>query len=190
MPDYDRAKEILRRTYPTAVFRSQAPADWRGEFPLPDAVAEYFKSFGPTDVTIEGYGNPYFLPSLSGLWDFQAGYRYHSDTQERLAEWDDDWLVIADEGGDPFIFSRASSVILHAYHGDGAWEPVQMFDSLIEMAMTFAVIGDIVVSAGYSLTDGDSMILPRYREAARARIGEFLDSHERTDTIVSRLGWS
>jgi hypothetical protein len=103
--------------------------------------------------------------------------------------WDDDWLVIADQGGDAFIFSRASSVIFHANHGEGVWEPAQMFDSLVDMVTTFAIIGDIVASAGRGLTDDDSLILPRYREAARTRIGEFLRSHERADALLSSLDW-
>ena len=64
MASYDTAKEILRRAYPDERLREQARTDWDGEFPLPDAVAEYFSEFGPVDVTIDGYGNSYFLPSL------------------------------------------------------------------------------------------------------------------------------
>jgi hypothetical protein len=112
------------------------------------------------------------------------------ETHERFIEWDDDWLVIADEGGDAFIFSRISDVILHAYHGEGRLAAAQMFGTLVEMATTFAIIGDIVVSAGRGLTDDDSMILPRYRQAARTRIGEYLGSPERANAIVSSLGWS
>ena len=105
-------------------------------------------------------------------------------------DWDDDWLVIADEGGDPFILSRESGGVLHAYHGEGGWEPAEMFDSLVEMAMTFAIIGDIVASAGQELTDDDSLILPRYLDEARARLGESLQSHEKADALLSNLGWS
>jgi hypothetical protein len=189
MASYDAAKEILARALPSAAFRSQPHTDWQGEFPLPEAVAEYFRELGPVDVTINAYGNPYFLPCLSQLWTFQAGYRYHPDTHERFAEWNDDWLVIADEGGDAFIFSRASGLILHAYHGEGVWRPTRLFDSLEEMAMAFAIVGDIVSSAGRALTDDDSLILPRYREAVRMRISELTRSPERADTLVSSLGW-
>jgi hypothetical protein len=189
MASYDIAREILRRADPKAVFRPQARTDWLGEFPLPDAVAEYFSEFGPVDVTITAYGNPYFLPSLSQLWKIQSGYRYHPKTHERFIDWDDDWLMIAEEGGDPFIFSRISTVILHAYHGEGVWEPTPMFDSLVEMVTTFAIVGDIVASAGQSLTDDDSAILPRYQKEARTRLGDLLGSHERADTLISNLGW-
>jgi len=141
------------------------------------------------DVRIRNYGNPYFLPSLAKLWAHQTGYRTHGFTHERLHDWDEDWIVVADEGGDPFIFSRSTGNILHAYHGEGVWKPTLMFDSLVEMVTTFGNIGDIVTSAGEALVDDDSLILRRYREAARMRIGDFLHSHERADTLVSSLGW-
>ena len=153
-------------------------------------VAEYFAELGPVDVWIEGYGNPYFLPSLSTLWHYQAGYRFHPDTRERSPDWDDDWLVMADEGGDPFIFSRESAIVLHACHGEGVWAPVEMFGCLEEMATSLAIIGDIVQCAGPMLTDDDSRILPRHRQNARDRIGRYLGSTERADAILLRLGWS
>ena len=37
-----------------------------------------------------GYAR-YFLPSLSGLWHYQAG---HPDTRERFSDGHDDWLAI------------------------------------------------------------------------------------------------
>jgi len=190
MAPYETAKEIFTRALPAAVLRAQPSSDWLGEFPLPKQVAAYFAELGPVDVWIQGYGNPYFLPSLSGLWRHQAGYRYHPDTRERFSDWDDDWLVIADEGADPFIFSRASAVILHAYHGQGIWEPVEMFCCLEEMATTFAIMGDIVESAGRAFTDDASMIFPRYLQDARTRIGRHLHSTERADAVLQRLGWS
>lgn len=190
MPQYEIAKELLTRACPTAAFRPQPAIDWQGKIPLPPAVAEYFAELGPVDVSIRGYGNPYFLPSLFKLWAHQTGYRIHGSTYERLPDWHDDWLVIADEGGDPFIFSRATGAILHAYHGEGVWEPALIFNNLVEMVTTFAIIGDIVASAGRDLTDNNSIILPRHREAARMRISEFLQSDKRAVTITSSLDWS
>lgn len=189
MKSYDTAKEILRRCYPSATFQSQPSADWQGEFTLPDSIVQYFKEFGPVNVTIRAYGNPYFLPSLERLWDFQAGYRHHPETKKRFPTWDDDWLMIADEGGDPFILSRETGNIFHAYHGEGFWDARPTFDSLVEMVTTFAIIGDIVKSAGRDLTDEDSFILPRYLDEARVRLGEFLGSNERADTLLQTLGW-
>ena len=190
MAPYDMAREIFTRALPSEVFRPQPRSDWQGEFPLPHPVAEYFAELGPVDVWIRGYGNPYFLPSLSGLWSFQAGYRYHPDTHARFSDWDDDWLVVADEGGDPFIFSRASHAVLHAYHGAGVWEPIVLFGDLAEMVTTFAVIGDIVVSAGRLFTDDASVILPHHHDDARKRVAARLHSIERADAVLQRLGWT
>jgi hypothetical protein len=189
MTTYEKAKEILQRACPESKFRSQGP-DWKGEFPLPNSITEYFRELGPVDVEIPAYGNPYLLPSLYDLWAFQAGYRYHPATQERFAEWDDDWLVIADEGGDPFILSRSSETVLHDYQGEGVWAPRPMFDGLEQMAMVFAIIGDIVASAGQALVDNDALILPVYREEARTRIGEIISSNERASDVLVTLGWS
>jgi hypothetical protein len=190
MASYDTAREILIRAFPNEVFRPQPSGDWQGEFPLPDPVAEYFAELGPVDAWIPGYGNPYFLPSLAGLWGFQAGYRYHPDTHRPFSDWDDDWLVVADEGGDPFIFSRASFAVLHAYHGSGVWEPAVLFNDLAEMVTSVAIIGDIVQSAGQLLTDDDSIILPHHQDDARKRIGDYLHSMERADILLQRLGWT
>ena len=98
---------------------------------------------------------------------------------ERLRDWDDDWLVVGDEGANPFIFSRPGGTILHALHGEGVWEPKPMCESLVEMVTTLAIIGDIVASVGGALTDDDSMIHPYHRKAAKTRIGEFIRSQER-----------
>ena len=51
----------------------QSPDDWLGTFDLPDCVKRFYEEVGPDDITIESNGNPYFLPRLSSLWDFQAG---------------------------------------------------------------------------------------------------------------------
>jgi hypothetical protein len=86
MSSYATAKEILHQAFPTEVLRPQPQQDWQGTVPLPDAIAQYFEEFDPVDMTIEGYSSPYFLPSLSQLWAFQAGYRFHAITHDRLID--------------------------------------------------------------------------------------------------------
>ena len=185
---YDTAKAVLTRVS-GVVLRPQPVSDWMGEYPLPLAIADYYRELGPVDVWLESYGNPYSLPSLARLWQHQVGYRTHGISGERLTEWDDDWLVIADQGGDPFIFSRSTDRILHAYHGEGVWEPSKIFESLAEMATSLAILGEIVAAAGRELTDEDSIIRQRFRDDARARILAFAGA-SRADEIIARLGWS
>ncbi len=60
----------------------QDSSEWMGKIPLADAIAEFYADLGPMDITIEGYGNPTFIPCLSRLWDHQAGYRWNGLTGE------------------------------------------------------------------------------------------------------------
>jgi hypothetical protein len=123
MVSFERAKEVLALH---GEVRPQPPSDWNGPFPIPPAIERFYREVGPVDVRIGAYGNPYFLPRLTGLWEFQAGYRWNGLSGERIEDWDDDWLVVADEGGDPFMFSRSSGRILHAYSwGQSCWKRVK-----------------------------------------------------------------
>ena len=65
----ERAKELLAAH---GEVRPQPPTDWKGAFPLPAAAERFYQEIGPADVTIEAHGNPYFVPRLGALWDFQA----------------------------------------------------------------------------------------------------------------------
>src|SRR5262249_27440082 len=143
--------------------RPQSPSDWTGAFPLPQAVERFYREVGPADVTIEGYGNPYSLPSLADLWQFQAGYRWNGLSGEPIENWPDDWLVVAMESGDPFIFVRSSGVVLHAYHGEGDWDAGEMFPDLNTMSACLAQMGAIVLEAGDDFTDEDCSIRSKYR---------------------------
>lgn len=118
MSEYSLAKEIITRAFPQERLVPQPEGKWGGEFSLPAEVARYYAELGPDDVTIDAYGNPFFLPSLAGLWEFQAGYRFHPKTIKPFEGWSDDWLVVGHQGSDPFIFSRSSSRILYALHMD------------------------------------------------------------------------
>jgi hypothetical protein len=181
-----RARELLSVH---GIVRPQPPDDWTGKFPLPISVERFFQEVGPADITIEGYGNPYFLPRLAALWEFQAGYRWNGLTGQPIEDWDDDWLVVADEGGDPFILSRASGSVLHAVHGGGVWEPAVVFADLNTMAACLGHLGAVVVSAGEAFTDEDCLIRPEYHEQAFAGLLQLLDSSSEAESILERLGW-
>ncbi len=189
MGTYDQARTILQRTNPNVVLRPQTADDWQGEYPLPPAVATYYAELGPDDVSIRGYGNGYYLPGLANLWTYQTGYRTHGHTGERIPDWQEDWLVVGDEGADPFIFSRERGTVLPAYHGEGHWQPQELFHDLAEMVTTLAILGEIVTLAGKSLTDKDCLLQARYLEEARARLTPVAGSAERAADILAALEW-
>jgi hypothetical protein len=81
------AKELLLKNFPDASLHAQSGEDWTGPFPLPSKIATYYGEIGPAQLEIWAYGNPWYLPSLAQLWDLQAGYHYHPETNERYDEW-------------------------------------------------------------------------------------------------------
>ncbi len=169
--------------------RPQPPADWTGSFPIPPGLERFYWEVGPADITIEAHGNPYFLPCLADLWKFQAGYRWNGLSGEPIEDWNDDWLVVADEGGDPFIFARTHGVVLHAYHGEGEWDAAEIFPNLNTMAASLAQIGAIVAEAGNAYMDEDCSIRPAFRALASARLQELIGSRPHTDVVLGLLGW-
>jgi|688.fasta_scaffold355934_2 hypothetical protein len=168
---------------------AQPPSDWNGAFPIPPEIERFYIEVGPTNVTIEAHGNPYFLPSLADLWQFQAGYRWNGLSGEPIEDWPDDWLVIADEGGDPFIFVRSSGVVLHAHHGEGEWDGGEMFPDNNTMAACLAQIGAIVLEAGDEYMEEDYSIRLKYRELTSARLQELLGSKAEAEAVAGVLGW-
>lgn len=167
----------------------QVASEWTGSVALPPAVATFYEEVGPVDVTIAGYGNPIFLPRLAELWDHQAGYRWNVITGEPCAEWDPGWLVVADEDGDPFIWSTESSVVLVARHGAGAWSPTKAYPDLNTMVACLSVLGSVVMAAGFEFTDDDCHIREEHRSAAMSWLTELLGSTEEAEAALVREGW-
>ena len=172
------------------VVQPQPPDDWTGIFPPPTPVDRFFQEVGPSDITIESYGNPFFLPRLAALWKFQGGYRWNGLTGQPVEDWDDDWLVVADAGGDPFILSRASGRVLYAVHGSGVWEPGEIFTDLNTMAACLGHLGAVVVSAGEAFTDEDCLIRPEHLEQALVGLRRLVGSTTSPESILGTLGWA
>jgi hypothetical protein len=172
------------------VVRPQPPSDWTGTFPIPPAVERFYRDVGPFNVTIEAHGNPYFLPRLADLWQFQAGYRCDGFSGEPFDDWPDDWLVVADEGGDPFILARSSGAVMHSCHGEGAWNARETFHDLNAMAACLAQIGGIVIEAGREYMEEDCSIRSQYCDLASARIQELLGSKAKAEAVLEELGWA
>jgi hypothetical protein len=169
--------------------RPQPASDWTGPFPIPSVVERFYQEVGPANVSIEAYGNPYSLPSLADLWQFQAGYRWNGLSGEQIEDWPDDWLVVAMQSGDPFIFVRSSGVVLHAYHGAGDWDAGEMFPDLNTMAACLAQLGGIVLEAGSEFLENDCSIRPKHRTLASARLEELLGSKPDAEAVLGALGW-
>jgi len=169
--------------------RPQPPSDWTGTIQLPECVGRFYEEVGPGDVTINARGNPFFLPSLAALWEYQTGYRWDASGKPSKY-WNDDWLVIgSDQCEAAFILSRTSGRILHELHGCGTWRPVEIFSDLNTMAACLATLGTLVAVAGKRFTADDCTIRPEQVERAVERLRRFLPSKETARSVIVRIGW-
>ena len=140
--------------------RRNPPPTGRAISPLPAELERFYREVGPLDCTLESAGNPFFLPSLARLWQRQAGYRWHGISGERLSGWQDDWLVVADQGADPFILETGSGRILFDLHGGRGWDPAPCFDDLWQMAASLACFGEVWSGAGEDILLDDCSVAP------------------------------
>ena len=186
------------------VLAPQSAAEhWRGEMPLPAAVAAFYAHVGPlgewindrvghAGLTVPTTGNPFSIPPLSRLWQLQAGYRWHGITGERLAGWPDHWLVVADQGADPFILDLRTGAIQFARHGAGAWEEdAPLFADILEMAACLGTIGQVWDEAGDTIfTDEDDCeVDPAHRARLIARLAPLLGGTAAAEDIADVFGW-
>lgn len=166
--------------------RSQSASDWAGEITLPNELERFYHEVGPSKITVPGYGNPTYLPTLAEMWDYQAGYRWDGNNQP-IEDWNSGWVVVADEGADPYILSEGR--ILLAEHGMGSWEPGEIYPDLNTMAACIATLGLVVKQAGEEFTDEDCYVQQRFKEEAVQRLKAIVGSASQAQAIVDTAGW-
>ena len=102
--------------------RPQGAGEWRGPFPLPPALAEFYAEVGPLGPVVYEHVGPVGVTipgtalgrAAGQLWVRQAGYRWDGNSGERLTDWPEDWLVIADQHADPLILEMSTGRVLYA----------------------------------------------------------------------------
>jgi hypothetical protein len=187
MPPRIASAQVQELLSPFGELRSQSESDWSGKFPLPEAVATFYREIGPWEVWIRSHGNPYHLPKLADLWRLQAGYRWNGLSGEASADWNDDWLVVAFEGSNPFIFSHRSGHIMHAMIGAGEWKPEVVFPDVNTMAACLGQIGTIVSSVGDVLTDADCVVRPEFYALVVSELAVLLGTSTVAENVLARL---
>jgi len=143
-----------------------------------EEIAEYYKEIGPVDLYIPGHGNDYFLPSLKSLKKYQNGYSFNQITNNRIEDWNMDWIVLADQGGDPFIFSKKNKNILYAIHGNGSWKPENIFPNIECMVHCLLIIGKIVSENSENYMDNECNIKIEYINIAKKKYLKVLENED------------
>jgi hypothetical protein len=86
----------------------------------------------------------------------------------------DDWIVVAEQGGDPFILQISTGKILFAFHGAGKWTPKEMFPDVFTMAAGLAAVGKAYNEIGDAGYDDDCNETPEFTALKVQRLSEVL----------------
>jgi hypothetical protein len=118
----------------------------------PKELSEYIRSVCPQQgLVLEGVGHPVELLKISELsWQPEM----LSPLTGELAKWQDDWFLIAHDGGDPIIIKASeqgeNSPVYSSMQGMGFWDFAPIADSIgqflvcacaIEHALNFPGLG-------------------------------------------------
>lgn len=109
---------------------------------LPKELTEYIDRICPKDdMVFEGVGHPVELLKISDL-SFKPSM-YEGLTGD-LGEWQDDWFLIAHEGGDPIIVKTSeqgeTSTVYSAMQGMGYWDFAPIADSIGQFLLCVCAI--------------------------------------------------
>ncbi|ACU63107.1 SMI1/KNR4 family protein [Chitinophaga pinensis] len=94
---------------------------------LPETYRTFLQNFSPLRVMIDegdAFAAGLDLYGAGELIGRQDGYAYNSMKQEKILDWPENYLVIADAGGDPFCIDLTTKegAIYTSAHGMGTWE--------------------------------------------------------------------
>ena len=109
---------------------------------LPGELKQYIEQVCPeSGLTVEGVGHPVELLKPTELsWKPPM----YAELTGELAEWQDDWLLIAHEGGDPIIIKASEqgelSTVYSAMQGMGFWDFAAVADSIGQFLVCMCAI--------------------------------------------------
>lgn len=118
---------------------------------LPQELKLYIEQVcAEKNMTINGVGHPIEFLSVEQLSWKMAGFNFDSVKQKNIAGWQDNWFLIANEGGEPVIVKLDNmhelSPVYSAMKTSDGWDFAQVADSIgqylvcakaIEHAMNF-----------------------------------------------------
>jgi hypothetical protein len=160
-----------------------------GSKALPAELARYIDHVCPENgFTIEGVGHPVELLKCGELaWKPEM---FSSLTGE-LAKWQEDWFLIAHDGGDPIIVKSSeqgeNSPVYSAMQGMGFWEFAPIADSIgqflicacaIQHALNFPGLGEPLDDDFNLAPAAASWLFPFLRQHAGAHYDEWASVFE------------
>lgn len=156
---------------------------------LPVELIQYIDAVCPAEgLSLEGVGHPVeLIKSIDLAWQ----PKMFADLTGELAKWQDDWLLIAHEGGDPIIVKVSeqgeNSPVYSAMQGMGVWEFAPIADSIgqflvcicaIQHALNFPGLGQPLDEDFNLAPAAANWLFPFLRQYANAHFDEWASVFE------------
>ncbi|MEU9619030.1 SMI1/KNR4 family protein [Streptomyces sp. NPDC048155] len=111
------------------------------DLPVSPELRSLYGTSGPLDtLDIPAPLGGIILTPARGLVPYQSGYRWHGNDGHRMVGWPDEWVVIADHSGDPFVADTAApgTRVGIAMHGTGSWRPFWVAPTVADFVLLLA----------------------------------------------------
>jgi len=159
----------------------------RRRLTIPDELAKFYELADPQSVKIPTVeGGILTLYSAKSLVTKQKGFRWNSKNGRKLPDWNDDWLVIGDEDGDPFVvdtrLKRGPHPVLRDFRNTEKWLPTRIADDLGQFLQLLTAWVDILVGEfSMKVLDKDDTLLDKVEELLAPRVEEHTDDPDLID---------
>ncbi len=190
--DKEKLTAFFKDRFGYNAFTDTSLSQWAGQYALPDELLEFYKifKFPKRGMAFPGVGNSYNVYSLDSLFSRQDGYAYSGKPQQPITGWHPNWIVIADEGADPFIYDTNKKCVLSDMHGQGKWEPSYFCDTPYEMLWAFSVFSFILLNANNNFLEWDEDFDPNaiYYYKALEHLTNGIGDNEKSKALLYNIG--
>lgn len=141
----------------------------KADLPLSECLFEFYQNKMPRYVELDFRGVPVEFAHPKDLIQAQDGYRWNLITGEALDGWEDHWIVIANQSGDPFILNSTDNCVYWSLHG-GEWKWVKLADGIESFIWTLSVIHQVFHEEFHSCVADDESLLLREEVLERIKV--------------------
>lgn len=160
---------------------------------LPVELIQYIDVICPAEgLSLEGVGHPVELIKAADLaWQPKMFAELSPELSAELPKWQDDWFLIAHEGGDPIIVKTSeqgeNSPVYSAMQGMGEWDFAPIADSIgqflvcicaIQHALNFPGLGQPLDEDFNLAPAAANWLFPFLRQHANAHYDEWASVFE------------
>lgn len=108
-----------------------------------EKLLKWYKDHAPRMGELDFGGNPIQLYEPEEIVEVQVNFSHDLESMQSNPEWQNDWIVIADNGLNPFILDKKKENLYHVWHGQGAINLREIAPSLEGFIETLNVLCEV-----------------------------------------------